>query len=68
MEARLVRDELDKCHRTEGVNHYENCKVLSQRYVEMLKENRVRPVPCAVSCTLRTNILYKVKGYKNIDV
>lgn len=59
MEARLVRDELDKCHRTEGVNHYENCKALSQRYVEMLKENRVRPVPCAASRILRANILHR---------
>lgn len=42
MEARLVRDALDECHRTEGVNHYENCKQLSQRYMQMLKENRVR--------------------------
>ncbi|KAF5382064.1 hypothetical protein D9615_004288 [Tricholomella constricta] len=42
MEARLVRDELDKCQRGEGVNHYENCKWLSEKYMKMLQENRVQ--------------------------
>jgi NADH dehydrogenase (ubiquinone) 1 beta subcomplex subunit 10 len=42
MEARLVREELDKCVRHEGVNHYENCRDLSQRYIQMLRDNRVR--------------------------
>lgn len=42
MEARLVRDELEKCQKGEGVNHYENCKWLSEKYLSMLKENRVR--------------------------
>ncbi|KIM84298.1 hypothetical protein PILCRDRAFT_818638 [Piloderma croceum F 1598] len=42
MEARLVRDELDKCQRTEGVNHYESCKWLSDKYLKMLKENKVK--------------------------
>ncbi len=42
MEARLVRDELEKCHRSEGVNHYENCKWLVDKYLVMLKENKVR--------------------------
>ena len=41
MEAKLVRDELNKCQRTEGVNHYETCKYLADRYIEMLRENRV---------------------------
>ncbi|KAK0469908.1 uncharacterized protein EV420DRAFT_1634313 [Desarmillaria tabescens] len=41
MEARLVRDELEKCHRSEGVNHYENCKWLADKYLVMLKENKV---------------------------
>jgi hypothetical protein len=50
MEARLVREELQKCQKSEGVNHYENCKWLSEKYLTMLKENRVRfrlsvPVP-----------------------
>ncbi|KAK0495383.1 NADH-ubiquinone oxidoreductase 12 kDa subunit [Armillaria luteobubalina] len=41
MEARLMRDELEKCHRSEGVNHYENCKWLVDKYLVMLKENKV---------------------------
>ncbi|KAG2035922.1 NADH-ubiquinone oxidoreductase 12 kDa subunit [Suillus americanus] len=42
MEARLVRDELVKCHRLEGVNHLENCRWLSDKYNSMLKENKVK--------------------------
>jgi len=42
MEVRLVREELAKCHQAEGVNHYENCSWLSQKYLNMLKENRVK--------------------------
>ncbi|KAH7906980.1 hypothetical protein BJ138DRAFT_554801 [Hygrophoropsis aurantiaca] len=42
MEARLVRDELVKCQRHEGVNHLENCKWLSEKYITMLQENRVK--------------------------
>lgn len=41
MEARLVRDELGKCQQAEGVNHYENCAWLSQKYLGMLRESRV---------------------------
>ena len=43
MEARLVREELEKCQKSEGVNHYENCKWLSEKYLTMLKENKVTP-------------------------
>ncbi|KAG6861999.1 hypothetical protein C0995_008186 [Termitomyces sp. Mi166 len=42
MEARLVRDELEKCQKGEGVNHYENCKWLSEKYLNMLRENKVQ--------------------------
>ncbi|KZT29702.1 hypothetical protein NEOLEDRAFT_1174720 [Neolentinus lepideus HHB14362 ss-1] len=42
MEARIVRDELKKCQRGEGVNHLENCKWLADKYADMLKENRVK--------------------------
>jgi hypothetical protein len=41
MELRLVRDELNKCHKAEGVNHYENCRWLAEKYLHMLRENRV---------------------------
>ena len=53
MEAKLVRDQLDRCYQTEGVNHLESCKDLRERYLDMLRDNRVRllclcyfPVPC----------------------
>ncbi|KAG6844958.1 hypothetical protein H0H87_002072 [Tephrocybe sp. NHM501043] len=42
MEARLVRDELEKCQKGEGVNHYENCKWLSEKYLNMLRDSKVR--------------------------
>ncbi|KAH9481639.1 NADH-ubiquinone oxidoreductase 12 kDa subunit, mitochondrial [Psilocybe cubensis] len=42
MEARLVREELGKCHKAEGVNHYENCKWLSEKYLTLLRTNRVK--------------------------
>ncbi|KAF7976592.1 hypothetical protein HWV62_2244 [Athelia sp. TMB] len=42
MEARLVREELENCQRSEGVNHYENCRWLSEKYLTMLKENKVK--------------------------
>jgi len=41
MEARIVRDQLQSCYRTEGVNHYESCRELSEKYTTLLKENRV---------------------------
>ncbi|KAM5538493.1 hypothetical protein V8D89_007826 [Ganoderma adspersum] len=42
MEAKLVRDKLDHCYETEGVNHLESCKDLRERYIEMLRDNRVQ--------------------------
>lgn len=45
MEAKIVRDELNKCQRVEGVNHYENCRELSEKYLSMLRDNRVRIHP-----------------------
>ncbi|KZT42164.1 hypothetical protein SISSUDRAFT_109950 [Sistotremastrum suecicum HHB10207 ss-3] len=41
MELRLVREELEKCQQSEGVNGYENCKDFAQRYLSMLKDHRV---------------------------
>lgn len=41
MEARIVRDQLQSCYRTEGVNHYETCRELSEKYTILLRENRV---------------------------
>ncbi|KAI9593386.1 hypothetical protein BDF19DRAFT_448558 [Syncephalis fuscata] len=42
MEARIVREELAKCYRTEGVNHYEQCRHLVDLYGKLRDENRVR--------------------------
>jgi len=42
MEARIVRDQLQSCYRAEGVNHYETCRELSEKYITLLKENRVK--------------------------
>jgi len=41
MQSRLLRDELEKCHKTEGVNSYENCKAFADRYMDSLKTARV---------------------------
>jgi hypothetical protein len=41
MELRLVREELDKCQKYEGVNAIQNCKWLIDMYIQMLKENKV---------------------------
>ncbi|KAG0309436.1 hypothetical protein BGZ98_002320 [Dissophora globulifera] len=41
MEGRIVQAELKKCHRAEGVNHYQNCRHLVDLYMTALKEKRV---------------------------
>ncbi|KAI9632949.1 NADH-ubiquinone oxidoreductase 12 kda subunit mitochondrial precursor [Dioszegia hungarica] len=42
MEARLVREELQKCYRGEGVNHLQNCKELAEMYTRMIRENKIK--------------------------
>jgi hypothetical protein len=42
MEVRLVRDELEKCRKGEGVNAMENCRWLAEKYTQMLQDNKVR--------------------------
>ena len=42
MMARLVRDEMGKCYRREGVNHLEKCGHLRERYFELLKDAKVK--------------------------
>jgi hypothetical protein len=68
MEVRLVQEELEKCHKTEGVNHYENCKWLSEKYLAMVKANKV-----CVACNEDTkflNVLWftQVTGYRKVHV
>lgn len=41
MEARIVRDELQKCYRGEGVNQLQNCKALAEKYAAMIRDNKV---------------------------
>lgn len=42
MEARIVRDELQKCYRGEGVNQLQNCKALAEKYAAMIRDNKVK--------------------------
>jgi pantothenate synthetase len=42
MEARIVREELVKCQRGEGVNHYKKCQYLAEMYTGMIRDNKVR--------------------------
>ncbi|KZW02730.1 NADH-ubiquinone oxidoreductase 12 kda subunit mitochondrial precursor [Exidia glandulosa HHB12029] len=42
MEVRLVREELDKCQRGEGVNAHVHCKELADRYLTMLADAKVK--------------------------
>ncbi|CAO3668807.1 hypothetical protein G6F70_001286 [Rhizopus microsporus] len=41
MEARIIKEKLDECYRTEGVNHYQSCRHLADMYFEALKTNKV---------------------------
>lgn len=41
MEARIVRSELQKCYRLEGVNNIENCHDLAEKYIGMIRDNKV---------------------------
>ncbi|OIW35279.1 NADH-ubiquinone oxidoreductase [Coniochaeta ligniaria NRRL 30616] len=42
MMGRLVREELSKCYYREGVNHLEKCGHLRERYLQILKNDRVK--------------------------
>lgn len=42
MEARIVREELQKCHKAEGVNHYQACSDLANKYHSLLADAKVR--------------------------
>ncbi|KAF9490800.1 hypothetical protein BDN71DRAFT_148855 [Pleurotus eryngii] len=70
MEARLVREELEKCQKAEGVNHYENCKWLSEKYLTMLKDSQVRHVSLYQSTGADEfpAPASQVKGYRRIEV
>ncbi|KAJ9071953.1 hypothetical protein DSO57_1032169 [Entomophthora muscae] len=40
-EARIIRDVLARCYKTEGVNHYQHCRHLAEAYLERLQTHRV---------------------------
>jgi len=42
MMARLVREEMGKCYWREGVNHLEKCGHLRERYLELLKDAKIK--------------------------
>ena len=60
MEARIVRDNLSKCQKVEGVNHYERCKDLAERYADMLKDSRVRVLHSFTPPNLRVDFGFQV--------
>jgi len=35
--VKLARQDVIKCYRKEGVNHYENCKEVVKKYVNMIQ-------------------------------
>ncbi|CAG8603118.1 9298_t:CDS:2 [Paraglomus brasilianum] len=42
MEARLIGNALSKCYKTEGVNHFQNCKHLVDLYLQAVKEAKFK--------------------------
>ncbi|CAF9920728.1 MAG: hypothetical protein GOMPHAMPRED_002120 [Gomphillus americanus] len=42
MMCRLVRDEMAKCYWREGVNHLEKCGRYRERYLELLKDSKIK--------------------------
>jgi len=78
MEVRLVKDELNKCYRGEGVNAQQYCKDLAERYVSMLKENRVscgggleshygRAAPCDNCAICVRSADTQIRGFVTVD-
>lgn len=67
METRIVKDMLQTCQRSESVNHYENCRELADKYISMLRENKVR-LHQTLSDQDQTQSQVQIQGYKHIDV
>ncbi len=36
-EIKIIRDKLEWCYRREGANHFQNCRVLANQYMELLE-------------------------------
>ncbi|TPX59001.1 hypothetical protein PhCBS80983_g02805 [Powellomyces hirtus] len=43
-EVHIVKDKMRWCYRREGVNHLQNCRHLSQQYLDLMKEVRGSPI------------------------
>lgn len=54
MEARIVREELQKCRKAEGVNSYYYCKPLVETYLGLLRDAKVsgEREACRLWCAL----------------
>jgi len=50
MMARLVREEMGKCYRREGVNHLEKCGVLRGEFCVCVREKELRPPQIQPGC------------------
>ncbi|KAH8983220.1 hypothetical protein EDB92DRAFT_1804005, partial [Lactarius akahatsu] len=68
MEARIVRDQLQSCYRAEGVNHYESCRELSEKYCHTPQGEPGRFLNSAYLGLRVDNWPIQVKGYKQVDV
>ena len=67
MEVRIVREELVKCQKMEGVNHYSECKHLSELYLNLMRTNKVCPnLPGLFQHSSRM-FISQVKGYKQVE-
>ena len=55
-EIKLIREKLQLCYQTEGVNHLQNCRDLRLAYMERIqaKEFPFKPVSTLVLCARRT--------------
>ncbi|PVU93974.1 hypothetical protein BB561_002905 [Smittium simulii] len=41
METRILREKLEECYQSEGVNHFVNCRELALRYLDEFPKNRI---------------------------
>ena len=53
MQLRLVHEELQKCYRAEGENHYQVCAPIAKVYNDLLKEAKVCDITLADVLTFR---------------
>jgi len=66
MEARIVRGELQKCYRGEGVNQLQNCKELAERYASMIRENKVCRFSVSINSKEGVANEYRSRGSRSL--